>query len=153
METYSNATENLNTNLSSDNHDIQPSSSQDQVNQLPQPTNQVHNSEQAEEDDDDDRMTEVSFECNPKLNTQPPNLPPALVAHMRPRAFRFLHKVRGRFKDNDATFSAFFRIIKDSRQKNARVKVVYNRIRKLFRRHDDLVEDFTYFLPGQTAPP
>lgn len=84
----------------------------------------------------------------------PPMLSPA-VGTTKPiefdQAVTYVNKIKSRFADNDMVYKTFLSILQTYQREQKTIKEVYDQVSELFRDHNDLLSEFTHFLP-ETAP-
>jgi paired amphipathic helix protein Sin3a len=71
------------------------------------------------------------------------------------QAINYVNKIKARFQTDEQVYKAFLEILNMYRKGNKTINEVYQEVAGLFRDHSDLLEEFTYFLPGtngSTAP-
>ncbi|KAG6496064.1 hypothetical protein ZIOFF_043912 [Zingiber officinale] len=61
-------------------------------------------------------------------------------------ALNFIHKIKNRFSDNDHNYSCFLELLNMYHTRRMSIDEVYQEVMILFQDHDDLVEEFNYFL-------
>ena len=57
-----------------------------------------------------------------------------------------------RFQNDERVYKAFLEILNMYRKGQKTISNVYEEVALLFRNHDDLLREFTYFLPDNTPP-
>ncbi|PRW32936.1 SIN3 component of histone deacetylase complex isoform C [Chlorella sorokiniana] len=90
---------------------------------------------------------------------QPPSVkqPPAAAAASKPpvefdQAITYVNKIKMRFQNDERVYKAFLEILNMYRKGQKTIANVYEEVALLFRNHDDLLREFTYFLPDNTPP-
>ncbi|KAK9865821.1 hypothetical protein WJX84_003538 [Apatococcus fuscideae] len=68
------------------------------------------------------------------------------------QAINYVNKIKTRFANDERVYKAFLEILNMYRKGQKNITNVYEEVAGLFRRHDDLLQEFTYFLPDSTAP-
>ncbi|XP_010553645.1 PREDICTED: paired amphipathic helix protein Sin3-like 5 isoform X2 [Tarenaya hassleriana] len=69
-------------------------------------------------------------------------------------AINFVTKIKARFQDDDRSYKSFLDILNMYRKESKSISEVYQEVTLLFQDHEDLLEEFAYFLPdssGSTA--
>jgi len=69
------------------------------------------------------------------------------------QAINYVNKIKARFQTDEHVYKAFLEILNMYRKGNKTINEVYQEVALLFENHGDLLEEFTYFLPGSTGPP
>nr|XP_024382615.1 paired amphipathic helix protein Sin3-like 4 isoform X2 [Physcomitrium patens] len=69
------------------------------------------------------------------------------------QAINYVNKIKARFQTNEHVYKAFLEILNMYRKGNKSINEVYQEVASLFENHGDLLEEFTYFLPGSTGSP
>ncbi|KAL4448880.1 hypothetical protein ABPG77_007597 [Micractinium sp. CCAP 211/92] len=104
-----------------------------------------------------------------RLDDVPPNVrswePPSLRAPAGPaqaaagkppvefdQAISYVNKIKMRFQNDERVYKAFLEILNMYRKGQKTISNVYEEVALLFRNHDDLLREFTYFLPDNTPP-
>uniref|UniRef100_A0A7I4FH13 Histone deacetylase interacting domain-containing protein n=1 Tax=Physcomitrium patens TaxID=3218 RepID=A0A7I4FH13_PHYPA len=77
--------------------------------------------------------------------TQPEEEKPAVEFD---QAINYVNKIKARFATNESVYKQFLEILNYYRKGNKTINEVYQEVAKLFADHPDLLEEFTYFLPG-----
>ncbi|KAK3272628.1 hypothetical protein CYMTET_19089 [Cymbomonas tetramitiformis] len=68
------------------------------------------------------------------------------------QAFNYVNKIRTRFRYDERVYNQFLEILNMYRKGQKTISQVYAEVARLFKDHTDLLEEFTYFLPDNTAP-
>mmetsp|Transcript_24143 Transcript_24143/g.29248 ORF Transcript_24143/g.29248 Transcript_24143/m.29248 type:complete len:1244 (-) Transcript_24143:506-4237(-) len=69
------------------------------------------------------------------------------------QAFTYVNKIRSRFRDDAPVYNSFLEILNMYRKMQKNITQVYDEVEKLFAgRNQDLLDEFIYFLPDNTAP-
>mmetsp|Transcript_24647 Transcript_24647/g.84291 ORF Transcript_24647/g.84291 Transcript_24647/m.84291 type:complete len:426 (+) Transcript_24647:232-1509(+) len=68
------------------------------------------------------------------------------------QAISYVNKIKTRFQDNEKVYKSFLEILNMYRKGNKTISQVYDEVALLFDSHDDLLREFTYFLPDNTQP-
>jgi len=68
------------------------------------------------------------------------------------QAFNYVNKIRTRFRYDERIYNAFLEILNMYRKGQKTISQVYSEVATLFKDHSDLLEEFEYFLPDNTAP-
>jgi paired amphipathic helix protein Sin3a len=68
------------------------------------------------------------------------------------QAINYVNKIKARFQTDEQVYKAFLEILNMYRKGNKSINEVYQEVASLFENHGDLLEEFTYFLPGSTGP-
>ena len=71
------------------------------------------------------------------------------------QAINYVNKIKARFQTDEHVYKSFLEILNMYRKGNKTINEVYQEVAMLFKDHSDLLEEFTYFLPGtngSTAP-
>ncbi|MQL90415.1 hypothetical protein Taro_023015, partial [Colocasia esculenta] len=66
-------------------------------------------------------------------------------------AINFVNKIKTRFQNDEHVYKSFLDILNMYRKENKGIGEVYQEVALLFQNHQDLLEEFTHFLPDQTA--
>lgn len=66
-------------------------------------------------------------------------------------AINFVNKIKTRFQGDDHVYKSFLDILNMYRKENKSIREVYNEVSALFRDHEDLLDEFTHFLPDHTG--
>lgn len=70
------------------------------------------------------------------------------------QAINYVNKIKTRFQNDEQVYKNFLDILNMYRQGNKSIDVVYGEVETLFSNHQDLLEEFTHFLPeGPTSIP
>ncbi|KFM28479.1 Paired amphipathic helix protein Sin3-like 4 [Auxenochlorella protothecoides] len=68
------------------------------------------------------------------------------------QAISYVNKIKQRFSTDERVYKAFLEILNMYRKGQKSIGSVYEEVALLFRNHDDLLREFTYFLPDNTPP-
>eukprot|EP00236_Picocystis_salinarum_P001248 CAMPEP_0183833256 /NCGR_PEP_ID=MMETSP0807_2-20130328/5948_1 /TAXON_ID=88271 /ORGANISM="Picocystis salinarum, Strain CCMP1897" /LENGTH=1064 /DNA_ID=CAMNT_0026079157 /DNA_START=49 /DNA_END=3243 /DNA_ORIENTATION=+ len=68
------------------------------------------------------------------------------------QAINYVNKIKRRFWDNERVYKAFLEILNMYRKGLKSITQVYHEVAQLFQDHEDLLQEFTYFLPESAAP-
>ncbi|CAI9092801.1 OLC1v1028134C1 [Oldenlandia corymbosa var. corymbosa] len=66
-------------------------------------------------------------------------------------AISFVNKIKTRFQGDDHVYKSFLDILNMYRKENKRITEVYEQVAILFRDHHDLLDEFSHFLPDNSA--
>ncbi|PKA63860.1 Paired amphipathic helix protein Sin3-like 4 [Apostasia shenzhenica] len=66
-------------------------------------------------------------------------------------AISFVNKIKNRFQNDEHIYKSFLDILNMYRRENKSIQEVYQEVAVLFHNHNDLLEEFTHFLPD-TSP-
>ncbi|WCJ21740.1 Paired amphipathic helix protein Sin3-like 4 [Euphorbia peplus] len=66
-------------------------------------------------------------------------------------AINFVNKIKTRFRGDDHVYKSFLDILNMYRKENKSITEVYQEVASLFREHHDLLDEFTHFLPDNSA--
>ncbi|KAJ8773731.1 hypothetical protein K2173_006381 [Erythroxylum novogranatense] len=66
-------------------------------------------------------------------------------------AINFVNKIKTRFQGDDHVYKSFLDILNMYRKENKSITEVYQEVSALFQGHDDLLKEFTHFLPDSSA--
>ncbi|CAA6665487.1 unnamed protein product [Spirodela intermedia] len=66
-------------------------------------------------------------------------------------AINFVNKIKTRFQNDEHVYKSFLDILNMYRKENKGIGEVYQEVAVLFHSHQDLLDEFTHFLPDQTA--
>ncbi|KAG2448373.1 hypothetical protein HYH02_006955 [Chlamydomonas schloesseri] len=66
------------------------------------------------------------------------------------QAINYVNKIKTRFANDERVYKAFLEILNMYRKGQKTINQVYDEVAILFRSHQDLLEEFTYFLPDGT---
>jgi len=66
------------------------------------------------------------------------------------QAINYVNKIKARFHADEHVYKAFLEILNMYRKGNKNINEVYQEVAALFANHSDLLQEFTYFLPGTT---
>ncbi|XP_024382732.1 paired amphipathic helix protein Sin3-like 4 isoform X2 [Physcomitrium patens] len=80
--------------------------------------------------------------------TQPEEEKPAVEFD---QAINYVSKIKSRFATKESVYKQFLEILNFYRKGNKTINEVYQEVAKLFADHPDLLEEFTYFLPGTNS--
>lgn len=67
------------------------------------------------------------------------------------QAISYVNKIKTRFQHAEHIYKAFLEILYMYRKGNKSINEVYEEVANLFREHQDLLEEFTYFLPDTSG--
>jgi paired amphipathic helix protein Sin3a len=67
------------------------------------------------------------------------------------QAISYVNKIKKRFSTDERVYRAFLEILNLYRRAQKTITQVYDEVSLLFRGHNDLLEEFTYFLPETRA--
>eukprot|EP00210_Caulerpa_lentillifera_P005549 g5308.t1 len=87
-----------------------------------------------------------------ELRQEPVTSPPNLPNQIRPaveldQAIAYINKIKTRFAEDSRVYKSFLEILCSFRQGRMDIKMVYQEVAELFLDHEDLLEEFRYFLP------
>lgn len=68
------------------------------------------------------------------------------------QAINYVNKIKHRFAHDERVYKAFLEILNMYRKGQKSIAQVYEEVALLFRNHDDLLREFTYFLPDNGPP-
>lgn len=68
------------------------------------------------------------------------------------QAITYVNKIKQRFSNDERVYKAFLEILNMYRKGQKTIANVYDEVALLFRSHDDLLAEFTYFLPDNSPP-
>jgi paired amphipathic helix protein Sin3a len=68
------------------------------------------------------------------------------------QAITYVNKIKERFANDERVYKAFLEILNMYRKGHKTIYNVYDEVALLFRNHQDLLAEFTFFLPNSTAP-
>ncbi|KAJ8465430.1 hypothetical protein OPV22_027982 [Ensete ventricosum] len=66
-------------------------------------------------------------------------------------AIVFVNKIKSRFQNDEHVYKSFLDILNMYRRENKSIREVYEEVAALFQNHQDLLEEFTHFLPDASA--
>ncbi|GMY26135.1 paired amphipathic helix protein Sin3-like 4 isoform X1 [Fagus crenata] len=66
-------------------------------------------------------------------------------------AISFVNKIKTRFQGDDRVYKSFLDILNMYRKENKSITEVYQEVAALFQDHNDLLDEFTHFLPDSSA--
>ncbi|XP_074563729.1 paired amphipathic helix protein Sin3-like 4 [Curcuma longa] len=66
-------------------------------------------------------------------------------------AIDFVNKIKNRFENDEHVYKSFLDILNMYRRENKSIHEVYEEVAALFQNHQDLLEEFTHFLPDASA--
>lgn len=69
------------------------------------------------------------------------------------QAINYVNKIKTRFASQEHVYKTFLEILNMYRKGQKTINDVYDEVARLFRDHQDLLDEFTYFLPDSTQPP
>ena len=67
-------------------------------------------------------------------------------------AISYVNKIKSRFANDERVYKHFLEILNMYRKNLKTISQVYDEVAQLFKSHNDLLEEFTYFLPDSTQP-
>lgn len=67
------------------------------------------------------------------------------------QAINYVNKIKTRFQYDEQVYKAFLEILNMYRKGNKTISEVYQEVASLFKDHQDLLEEFTYFLPDSSG--
>ena len=67
-------------------------------------------------------------------------------------AISYVNKIKTRFANDERVYKAFLEILNMYRKNLKSISQVYEEVAMLFKSHNDLLEEFTYFLPDFSTP-
>ncbi len=67
-------------------------------------------------------------------------------------AISYVNKIKTRFSNDESVYKAFLEILNMYRKNLKSISQVYEEVAQLFKSHNDLLEEFTYFLPDFSTP-
>jgi paired amphipathic helix protein Sin3a len=67
-------------------------------------------------------------------------------------AISYVNKIKTRFANDERVYKAFLEILNMYRKNLKSISQVYEEVATLFKTHNDLLEEFTYFLPDFSTP-
>uniref|UniRef100_A0A7S0GW34 Histone deacetylase interacting domain-containing protein n=1 Tax=Micromonas pusilla TaxID=38833 RepID=A0A7S0GW34_MICPS len=67
-------------------------------------------------------------------------------------AISYVNKIKTRFSNDESVYKAFLEILNMYRKNLKSISQVYEEVALLFKSHNDLLEEFTYFLPDFSTP-
>ena len=67
-------------------------------------------------------------------------------------AISYVNKIKTRFSNDESVYKAFLEILNMYRKNLKSISQVYEEVATLFKSHNDLLEEFTYFLPDFSTP-
>lgn len=67
------------------------------------------------------------------------------------QAVHYVNKIKNRFSQDESVYKNFLSILQTYQKEQRTIKEVYDQVSELFRDHDDLLDEFSHFLP-ETAP-
>eukprot|EP00879_Flechtneria_rotunda_P010154 GHRR01010615.1.p1 GENE.GHRR01010615.1~~GHRR01010615.1.p1 ORF type:complete len:776 (+),score=281.26 GHRR01010615.1:210-2537(+) len=68
------------------------------------------------------------------------------------QAINYVNKIKTRFAQDERVYKAFLEILNMYRKGQKSITNVYDEVAVLFRNHNDLLTEFTYFLPDNSPP-
>ncbi|XP_054823950.1 paired amphipathic helix protein Sin3-like 4 isoform X2 [Prosopis cineraria] len=83
----------------------------------------------------------------PLEDEQPPQKKPVEFEE----AINFVNKIKARFQGDDHVYKSFLDILNMYRKENKSITEVYHEVAALFQDHQDLLVEFTHFLPDASA--
>ncbi|KAG8654028.1 paired amphipathic helix protein Sin3-like 4 isoform X4 [Manihot esculenta] len=83
----------------------------------------------------------------PLDDEQPPQKKPVEFEE----AINFVNKIKTRFQGDDHVYKSFLDILNMYRKENKSITEVYQEVAMLFQDHNDLLKEFTHFLPDSSA--
>lgn len=66
------------------------------------------------------------------------------------QAVRYVNKIKSRFSHNELVYKTFLSILQTYQKEQRSMKEVYEQVSELFRNHEDLLNEFSHFLPEAT---
>ena len=83
-------------------------------------------------------------------------LPPEVEEKKQPavefdQAINYVNKIKARFQTDEHVYKAFLEILNMYRKGSKNITEVYQEVAMLFAHHSDLLQEFTYFLPGTNS--
>lgn len=69
------------------------------------------------------------------------------------QAVTYVNKIKSRFSDNESMYKTFLGILQTYQKEQRSIKEVYGQVAILFREHDDLLNEFSHFLPETSSQP
>lgn len=66
------------------------------------------------------------------------------------QAVRYVNKIKSRFSHNELVYKRFLSILQTYQKEQRSMKEVYEQVSELFRDHEDLLNEFSHFLPEAT---
>jgi histone deacetylase complex regulatory component SIN3 len=90
---------------------------------------------------------EIRLDEAPKWPPPPPKAPVEFD-----QAISYVNKIKQRFANDERVYKAFLEILNMYRKGQKTISNVYDEVALLFRNHDDLLREFTYFLPDNSTP-
>ncbi|KAK9807961.1 hypothetical protein WJX73_008054 [Symbiochloris irregularis] len=84
--------------------------------------------------------------------TLPPDEEPQKAAVEFDQAINYVNKIKTRFSSDERVYKAFLEILNMYRKGTKTIGNVYEEVALLFRSHNDLLDEFTYFLPDNSTP-
>jgi paired amphipathic helix protein Sin3a len=83
-------------------------------------------------------------------------LPPEVEEKKQPavefdQAINYVNKIKARFQTNEQVYKSFLEILNMYRKGSKNITEVYQEVATLFKDHSDLLQEFTYFLPGTNS--
>ncbi|KAK4598272.1 hypothetical protein RGQ29_015659 [Quercus rubra] len=83
----------------------------------------------------------------PLEDEQPPSKKPVEFEE----AISFVNKIKTRFQGDDRVYKSFLDILNMYRKENKSISEVYQEVAALFQDHQDLLDEFTHFLPDNSG--
>lgn len=68
------------------------------------------------------------------------------------QAVNYVNKIKSRFADDEAVYKRFLDILQTYQKEQRTIKQVYKQVSDLFRDHQDLLQEFSHFLPEAQPP-
>ncbi|MCO5596002.1 hypothetical protein L7F22_050054 [Adiantum nelumboides] len=87
------------------------------------------------------------YEIKPHVEEEIVKKPPVEFVH----AISYVNKIKTRFQQDEHIYQSFLEILYMYRKGNKYIQDVYNEVAGLFKEHQDLLEEFTYFLPATSG--
>jgi paired amphipathic helix protein Sin3a len=91
---------------------------------------------------------EITLPEEPSTTADNNKKPPAVEFD---QAINYVNKIKARFQTDEHVYKAFLEILNMYRKGNKTIIEVYQEVATLFENHADLLEEFTYFLPGGSS--
>eukprot|EP00887_Chlorella_sp_A99_P007276 scaffold2.g7276.t1 len=102
------------------------------------------------------RAARAARRPRPRPPAQQQSALPAAPAPKQPvefdQAITYVNKIKQRFASDERVYKAFLEILNMYRKGQKTIANVYEEVALLFRNHEDLLREFTYFLPDNTPP-
>ena len=91
---------------------------------------------------------EISLDEPPKAGAARPAGQPVEFV----QAINYVNKIKERFQEDERVYKAFLEILNMYRKGLKTISQVYEEVALLFKSHDDLLREFTFFLPESQPP-